>query len=89
MQGFAVKVALATTDESLEHTWVEVERMDGQTIWGKLANEPHKISGKKLGDPVAVPIGDVEDWIYHDGKTMIGGFTSKILQARREREMDE
>jgi uncharacterized protein YegJ (DUF2314 family) len=85
LQGFAVKIPLATAHQSWEHTWVEVLSLDGQTISGKLANEPHDLPGKNFGDPVTVDVGSVEDWIYQDGREMVGGFTSKVLQARQRK----
>lgn len=81
-QGFAVKVPFREEDQT-EHMWVEVSQLDGETIHGKLANEPKLIANLKLSDSVTVDLADVNDWIYSDGKQMIGGFTSAVLERRR------
>ena len=63
--------------------WVEVGRFDGKTIHGKLANEPQFVSNVRLNDEVTVNLDDLNDWIYSNGKQMIGGFTSKVLEKRQ------
>jgi uncharacterized protein YegJ (DUF2314 family) len=82
LQGFAVKVPFRENDQT-EHMWVEVSQLDGETIHGKLANEPKMIANLRLSDSVIVDLADVNDWIYSDGKQMIGGFTSAVLERRR------
>jgi uncharacterized protein YegJ (DUF2314 family) len=81
MQGFAVKVPFREAKEQ-EWMWVEVTRIDGDQIQGKLANQPELIRHVKLGDEVTVPRADVADWIYSAGERMVGGFTSKVLEGR-------
>ena len=85
MQGFAVKAPLPTDSGSSEHIWIEVDGIGSNTISGKLANDPMELAGKKIGDPVTIPIKDIEDWIYQNGKEMAGGFSAKVLRSRGAR----
>jgi uncharacterized protein YegJ (DUF2314 family) len=82
MQGFAVKAPFATPRGGWEHMWVEVDRIDGETIAGRVSNDPGDVPNVKCGDSVTVKIADVEDWIYQDGTRMAGGFTAEVLKRR-------
>jgi uncharacterized protein YegJ (DUF2314 family) len=82
MQGFAVKVPFGDGPET-EFMWVEVAGLDGETITGRLVNVPASMKTVRLNDTVVVNLADLNDWIYSDGETMIGGFTSKVLSARQ------
>lgn len=67
-----------------EHMWVTVTALEGRKVRGVLANDPVGDVGKKQGDEVLVNTGDVEDWVYWDGKKMVGGFTDKVLEEVRD-----
>jgi uncharacterized protein YegJ (DUF2314 family) len=82
MQGFAVKVPFHEREEN-EYMWVEVSKLDGNNIHGTLVNEPKVISSLKLNDQVTVKLDDLNDWLYSDGKEMVGGFTAKVLERKR------
>jgi uncharacterized protein YegJ (DUF2314 family) len=82
LQGFAVKVPFRA-GETNEHMWVEVLRLDGKVVHGKLVSEPKLVSNFKLDDEVTVNLDDITDWIFSDGKEMVGGFTSKVLEQRQ------
>jgi uncharacterized protein YegJ (DUF2314 family) len=79
LQGFAVKVPFKE-DAETEFMWVEVLKIDGEKIEGKLSNEPNTIKKLKLNDKVTVKVADVQDWIYSDGEKMVGGFSAKVLE---------
>jgi len=81
MQGFAVKVPFRE-GESLEFMWVEISSIDGEVLHGNLVSDPEIISSLKLNDEVVVDLKDLNDWMYSDGREMIGGFTAKVLERR-------
>jgi uncharacterized protein YegJ (DUF2314 family) len=81
-QGFAVKMPFHE-DEKVEYMWVEVSKLDGNKIHGTLVSEPGMVSNLKLNDAVSVDLEDLNDWIFSDGKEMVGGFTSKVLERRQ------
>ena len=82
LQGFAVKMPFRDRTET-DFMWVEVSNLDGDTITGRLVNEPTSVTTIRLNDQVVVSLADLNDWIYSDGETMVGGFTSKVLSARK------
>lgn len=59
--------------EGVEHIWVTNVARDGDYLTGNLNNRPHSL-GWALGDPVRVPLADVSDWGYWDGKGASHGF---------------
>ena len=81
MQGFAVKVPFREGG-TVEYMWVEISSIDGEILHGKLVSDPGIISCLKLNDTVAVALKDLNDWIYSDGREMIGGFTARVLEQR-------
>ena len=83
-QSFAVKKVFGTGAEA-EHMWVEVEQIDKQLVWGRLANEPIRPQYGKLGDSLSFPSAQVEDWyVMVDGTIEAGGFTNAVLLRRRD-----
>lgn len=73
----------STVDGSKEHIWVdEVDFANGK-FTGKLANEPAKIAGKKIGDTVTFAKEDASDWmIFHEDGREEGGFTTKVMEEK-------
>ena len=65
-----------------EYMWVEVLRIDGTQVHGRLANEPRGVPSLKMGDPVTVGIDELNDWLYIDGRNRFGGFTSAVFSRR-------
>ncbi len=80
----SVKVALPTKDGGeigTEHIWVWVTSIDGETIGGKIANDPAHDIGYRLNDAITIQKPDVEDWlIFIPPETQIGGFSVKVIQ---------
>ncbi|MEZ6068058.1 MAG: DUF2314 domain-containing protein [Planctomycetaceae bacterium] len=84
---FAVKVPI-TRGENTEFIWLEVTAIEGDSIYGELANEPHDLGGLSLGDRVTSGLTDLNDWMFVpvNGET-IGGFTlAAINQTVRRRQ---
>jgi uncharacterized protein YegJ (DUF2314 family) len=65
--------------------WTEVERMDGNSIAGRLTNTPTLLTGLKLGDPVTVDVVDVQDWLYEGPRGIEGGFSVRIIRESNGR----
>jgi uncharacterized protein YegJ (DUF2314 family) len=63
-----------------------VTALEGDRIYGTLANEPAHLGALKLGSKVAVPLAELNDWCFLDrsGKP-IGGFTIEVLQRTAKR----
>ena len=59
--------------------WVIVIELRGDTVAGELGNTPVNVKGLREGAHVEVPATEIGDWIYGDGKQMVGGFSVKVL----------
>lgn len=81
-QGFAVKSPFSESSQ-VEHMWIEVTSIQGESIAGTLANEPGIITKLKLGDRVNIHVNEIEDWIISDGERMIGGFSVHLFENRK------
>jgi uncharacterized protein YegJ (DUF2314 family) len=81
-QLFSVKVPFPAGDR-MEFMWVQVDQIDGKTIHGRLANEPHNVPNLKMHDQVTVTTDQLNDWLYIDGRNRFGGFTAAVLSRRR------
>jgi len=81
-QAFSIKVPFAAEDKD-EFMWVEVLRIQGSQVQGRLANEPRNLPNLKMGDPVTVSVDDLNDWLYIDGRNRFGGFTAAVLRGRQ------
>ena len=72
-----------TDREGTEFMWVSVTALDGDTIHGTLANQPHRSVDYHEGQPVAVAAVDINDWLCADDNDQpLGGWTQKVLMAR-------
>ena len=75
---FLVKLPFGE-DNSVEHMWVSVSAIEGGEIVGTLENKPMRQPGLKQGSMVRRATGDVSDWIFKAGETVVGDFTSDAL----------
>lgn len=67
---FLVKLGLTTDDAKeatdKEHLWYEVQSVEGETVTGKLLNQPYWIAGLNEGDVKSYPIKEVlTDWVIY------------------------
>ncbi|MGJ5819444.1 DUF2314 domain-containing protein [Paludibaculum fermentans] len=76
---FSVKTMITRGDNS-EHIWVDVTRIEGETLLGLLGNEPVDLGDLKLGSEVSLDRSQVEDWAIMRGGELIGAFTLTALQ---------
>lgn len=69
-----------------EFIWINVTAMEGDRLYGTLANEPFQLAGLSLGSKVSVAVGDLNDWGYIDPKdNFVGGFTITAMQKALQR----
>ncbi|HKA08176.1 MAG TPA: DUF2314 domain-containing protein [Gemmataceae bacterium] len=91
-ENFSVKAPI-THSGNTEFIWITVTAIEGDTIYGELANDPGDLGPLKLGSRVTVPRGELNDWCYTDAEgNLKGGFTIEALQKasrRRKREANE
>lgn len=76
---FAVK-APVTHGGNTEFIWILVTALEGDHVYGELANDPGNLGSLKLGSKVSVAVADLNDWAYIDrqGKP-VGGFTIEAV----------
>jgi len=63
-----------------EFMWVGVTAIENDMIYGKLGNEPLHVRGMNAGETVKVRVGDLNDWMFTEGKGMRGGFTIEAIR---------
>jgi uncharacterized protein YegJ (DUF2314 family) len=80
-QNFSVK-ALFTDGEHGEWMWVVVSAIKGEAIQGKLGNTPVEVRGLHVGDPVTIQASEIGDWVYGNGKEIVGGFSLSPPERR-------
>lgn len=74
-----IKHGFATTAGSLEYMWAAVNRWDGKTLTGQLANEPREVAGLRMGMTVVLEEADLFDWMIQlPGDRSEGGYTSDV-----------
>ena len=86
---FSVKAPIRD-GENCEFIWIEVERVEDDRVGGKLGNDPVNLPSFKLGDPVDVPLSELNDWMWADMKTgeTHGAFTVKVLEAAADEQTE-
>lgn len=69
-----------------EHIWVSFDRIEGDTLVGRLANVPEQ-PGFRIGQQVRVPVADISDWAYRgtDG-VIVGHRTTRVMLGLMDEE---
>lgn len=90
-ESFIIKFLLPGDDEdSCEFPWMNVTKIHGQIIQGKLANEPIGRSDLHEGSTVTTNLNDLNDWLFIDTNgEQQGGFTIPVLMKGLEGEAEE
>jgi uncharacterized protein YegJ (DUF2314 family) len=85
-QNFAV-MAPITRDGNTEFIWITVTTLEGDLVYGELANEPGNLGSLKLGSKVSAPVAELNDWGYVDPQgEMQGCFTvAAVAKASRRK----
>lgn len=70
-----------------EFIWLAVTAVEGERIFGTLANEPANLGPLKLGSKVMLPLEKLNDWCFVDSHgEMQGGFTIAAVAAAARRQ---
>lgn len=72
--GHAVKIRIEE-GRVVENIWMDSVRRDGDMVIGRIANKPANVTSIKANQEVRVPLSDVVDWMYFEGKNLRGNFT--------------
>jgi uncharacterized protein YegJ (DUF2314 family) len=84
-ENFSVKAPVTHGDHT-EFIWISVTSLEGERIYGELANDPAFLGPLKLGSKVSVPVAELNDWCYLDPqKNLTGGFTIKVTEGALRR----
>ena len=79
-ENFALKLAYATPDNSLEHIWIgDINYLNDQYT-GVVFNAPVSTKEVALGDTVVIDKQKVSDWMYLDKGILRGGYTIRAMR---------
>lgn len=79
----AAKFPFATRSGGHEHIWVTVTAIDGESVRGKLDNEPIDVAGLELGSEVTCQLADLSDWLFEQDGKLHGGFSLPVLSGAK------
>jgi uncharacterized protein YegJ (DUF2314 family) len=79
--GFAVKKRLCDGEE-VELFWLTQVTFDGKRFLGVVDNQPQIVKTVVLGQKETVPPEEICDWMYLDGRRLIGGQTLRVVRDR-------
>lgn len=76
---FGIKKGFPTPDGQLEYLWLsQVEMVEGG-FHAVVDNKPVNKVGVKLGQTLVIPQHDVADWMFTQGKKLVGGYSIAAL----------
>lgn len=81
-KSFLLKVVF-DDPEGVEHIWLADLDLATTPPTGIVANEP-RIPHLEFMSRVAFSISNVTDWMYLEDDFLVGGFTTRLLQAREK-----
>jgi uncharacterized protein YegJ (DUF2314 family) len=87
-ENFSVKGPVSHSGNT-EFIWITVTAVEGDVIYGELANDPGDLGPLKLGSNVTLPVADLNDWCFVDPDgNVVGGFSVEAVRkaSRRRRE---
>jgi len=76
---FAVKVMIVD-GKFTEHMWLTDVRYKDGKFSGVLNNEPNDVKTVKIGDKLSASEKEISDWMYVDGRKLVGGYTIRLLR---------
>lgn len=82
-ENFAAKFPFDAPDQK-EFMWVEVVSINGDTVVGRLGNDPVWVKDLKLGDEVKMKVSQLSDWMYLKDGEIVGGYTVKVLMDKQK-----
>ena len=82
---FSIKSPITYRDNT-EYIWIAVTAIEGERIYGTLANEPGNLGSLRIGSNVVVPVEDLNDWCYLNSRgEFTGGFTLNAVANAAQR----
>ena len=76
-------VLMPVTDgKHTEDVWIAPVTYDGRYLRGRIDEAPESATGLKIGDEVTAEPSTISDWMYVDGKKLVGGYTFRVLRDR-------
>ena len=84
-ESFSAKFPFDAPDQK-EFMWVEVVSINGDTVVGRLGNDPVWVKDLKLGDEVKMKVSQLSDWMYLKDGEIVGGYTVKVLMEKQQQE---
>jgi uncharacterized protein YegJ (DUF2314 family) len=88
MRGFAVKVAISEGDDT-EFFWIAPFEQRKKEFSGRINNAPQLVKKVKFGQTITFREEEIVDWLYQNGRTMQGNFTTCVLLKREPRDEAE
>lgn len=85
-ESFSAKFPFDAPDQK-EFMWVEVISINGDTVVGRLGNDPVWVKDLKLGDEVKMKVSELSDWMYLKDGEIVGGYTVKVLMEKQKQEV--
>lgn len=82
-ESFSAKFPFDAPDQK-EFMWVEVVSINGDTVVGRLGNDPVWVKDLKLGDEVKMKVSQLSDWMYLKNGEIVGGYTVKVLMEKQK-----
>ncbi len=85
-ENFSIKAPVTHSDRT-EFIWLSVTAVEGDRVYGTLANDPADLGPLKLGSKVSVALAELNDWCYTDPVDGLHGlFTLDVVReaARRQ-----
>ncbi len=80
-QVFLVKHGVRVSSTDIEHLWVKVDSVGGQTVAGHLNSPPSAASGLAPGAAMSFDASEISDWcIYQHRRLIAGGFQIPVLE---------
>lgn len=76
---FSVKIPIKDGAHT-EHMWVTPVTFQDGKFKGVMANEPDNVKKVKLGQSVEASKTEISDWMYVDGRKLVGGYTLRALR---------
>lgn len=82
-QVFSVKGPFRTASHEEEFMWLRVTALEHGVIYGVLDNDSVHDPTLHAGQRVRLRVEQLNDWLFHDGRRMHGGFTVKAVKDAR------
>jgi uncharacterized protein YegJ (DUF2314 family) len=77
-EGFSVKIAVHEGD-AVEYFWITPFARSGERFSGRLNNQPETVRSVALGQMITFSQNEIVDWMYMDGKRMMGNYTARAM----------